>query len=164
MSVSWTLQPSPSGPTTVLLVGSITEDVDLTPLIEVASSSRLVLDLHDIAQINSCGVREWIHFVRGLSQEGHPYSFVRCSPAIVRQLNMISNFAGTAAIESVMLPYYCDNCSHEESRELPLGEGPLPNIEAVAACPVCGDELTFDDLAETYLSFAEDPVWSRQAG
>jgi hypothetical protein len=164
MSISWTLQPTPSGRTKVVLVGAITEDVDLTPLLEVAPLQGLVFDLQDVVQINSCGVREWIHFVRALSTASRPYAFRRCSPAIVRQLNMISNFAGTADVESVMLPYYCDNCSHEENRELALAAGPLPSIETETECPVCQGALTFDDLAETYLSFAEDPSWARQAG
>jgi DNA-directed RNA polymerase subunit RPC12/RpoP len=115
---------------------------------------KVVFDLAGVEQINSCGVREWIYFTRNLAEVDRGFELARCSPAVVRQLNTISNFRGNGSVRSVMLPYYCAGCRREEYTFLDLsGEGDREIAEEIP-CPRCGKAMEFDDIPDTYLSFA----------
>lgn len=154
MTMHWAIEDQAGG-RTVRVAGSITEEADFQPLLGVGDAGPLAFDLSGVDEINSCGVREWIHFVRRLSELAPDYALARCSPAVVRQLNMVSNFRGAGRVTSVMLPYYCARCGSEQSLlyELPAA-GPRPPIAPEAPCASCGGEAEFDDLPETYLNFA----------
>lgn len=154
MTMHWVVESLGDG-SRIFLSGAITEEADFQPLVALGTSGRLVLDLADVEEINSCGVREWIHFVRSLSERSPGFEFARCSPAIVRQLNAVSNFRGNGRVASVMLPYYCGHCGGEQFRLLALGEGDTgPVITNLVPCTQCGGEAEFDDLPESYLGFA----------
>ena len=72
----------------VALTGRIDEDSDFESLGEVLKgATKLDLELSGIRSINSCGVREWIHFVRNLP-DFEEVRYLRCSPFVVLQLNM----------------------------------------------------------------------------
>lgn len=151
----WTTEESDGGDCLVKIAGSITEEADFRPIIAVGKDRSLRLDLSAIEQINSCGVREWIYFVRSLGEVVRSLHLERCSPAIVRQLNMISNFRGSGTITSVMLPYYCEACGHEERRLLPVVSGTSPaDIQDSITCSNCGETADFDDLPTAYIAFA----------
>jgi len=155
MSMHWRVEDGPERQMTVFISGNITETAEF-PLPEaLAGAARLRLDLADVETINSCGVREWVHFVKALTSARGPFELARCSPAIVRQLNTISNFCGSGRVSSVMLPYCCDDCGQEEYVELELLPKPssyelLPQIP----CAACGRVAVFDDLPDNYLGFA----------
>ncbi|MCK6547394.1 hypothetical protein L6R52_16210 [Myxococcota bacterium] len=153
MNLHWTIEEHANFGRTVLLSGCITEEADFLPLTSLSGDDPLRLDLSGVEQINSCGVREWIHFVTCLTRGARPFELLRCSPAIVRQLNMISNFRGGGLIRSVMLPYYCADCSKEQHRLLELNGGAPPPIEDVVTCVSCGGPAEFDDLPNTYMAF-----------
>ncbi len=142
-----------NGKTEVEIQGAITEDADLNGLLALEGSGLLALDLAGVVQINSCGVREWIHFVRKLSDGDRGFELVRCSPAIVRQLNTIANFRGAGSVRSVMLPYYCSSCRSEAQVPLDL-TGASREIADEIPCAKCGGTMEFDDMPSTYVSFA----------
>ena len=50
----------------VQLVGEISENCDFAQLLGECGSTDVILDLAEVRRINSCGVREWINFVRAL--------------------------------------------------------------------------------------------------
>lgn len=153
MTMHWVVESLGDG-SRIFLSGAITEEADFQPLVTLGSAGRLILDLADVEEINSCGVREWIHFVRNLSERSPGYEFSRCSPAVVRQLNAVSNFRGTGRISSVMLPYFCASCGGEQFRLLTLGENESPPvITDRVPCGQCGAEAEFDDLPDSYLGF-----------
>ena len=115
----------------------------------------MVFRLSDVRRINSCGVREWVNFVRDLPNVSE-LVFSHCSPAIVTQLNMIYNFRGTASVRSFYAPYVCESCNTEEERLLDVDThfangnvGDPPEFR----CERCKEPLQFDDLPERYLSF-----------
>ena len=151
-SLKWTLD-SQNERRLIVLTGAITEDADLGALAALDVAGNLAIDLAGVEQINSCGVREWIHFVRKLADADRSFELVRCSPAIVRQLNTIANFRGAGQVRSVMLPYYCPSCRSEERRAMEL-DGGERTIPEELPCPKCGGTMEFDDLPATYVSFA----------
>lgn len=153
-SMSWK-QVELDGQPRILLEGTISESTDFRTLAELPSDT-LSLDLANVEQINSCGVREWINFVNVLKASGKRVELHRCSPAIVRQLNMISNFKGDGKVRSVLAPYYCENCDHEMTVVLDVTDPDTPpEIAETITCPECGEEMEFDDLPDSYLEFLE---------
>lgn len=151
-SLTWRIDAQ-GGATTVAFTGEIDEHADFTPL---RGQLRGVVDfdLGAIRRINSCGVREWVNFVRDLPHVTE-LSFSHCSPAIVTQLNMIYNFRGRAKIRSFYAPYVCDACGREEEQLIDVpSQGPSarPSLPTFA-CPDCQAAMEFDDLPERYLSF-----------
>jgi ABC-type transporter Mla MlaB component len=155
--MQWTVEPLPGRDEAELvrISGFITEEADFQPLAALPGKEALCLDLAGVEQINSCGVREWIHFVRLVTKSQRPLELCRCSPAIVRQLNTISNFGGGGTVRSVMLPYYCAACGREEHRllDLPTTAAPPP-IEEVIPCSACQGAMEFDDLPSSYMAFS----------
>ncbi len=155
MQASLSVTIETKGDTTLAgLAGEITEDSDFGPLLEAAGTT-LVLDLAEIKRINSTGVREWINFVSNLGKNGRKLVLERCSMPIVQQLNMISNFRGNGTIKSIYAPYYCAACDKPHAELVDLA-APIPDFDAPLACPDCGADMEFDDLADSYLSFHKD--------
>ena len=155
MSMQWRAEVGHEPTMTLFISGNITETAEFPTLDALADAARRRLDLAGVETINSCGVREWVHFVKLLTRAGRPFELARCSPAIVRQLNTISNFCGAGRVSSVMLPYCCDGCGQEECVELELmPKQPVHTIQQHLTCPACGRLAEFDDLPDTYLGFA----------
>jgi hypothetical protein len=148
--LEWKIEPE-GNVTLVELSGPINEDSDFDKLLaSLQSCSQVRMDLAGINRINSCGVREWVNFVR--AQPGTvTFEFENLSPPIVNQVNMISNFTGSATILSVQAPFFCTECNRE-ARETVLveqGKQPLPTAE----CPQCGSAMEFDDFEDSYFAF-----------
>jgi len=136
------------------LAGEIDEHAELAPL-AAKMSGHVVLDLARIRRINSQGVRAWIDFLRDVAVR--TLVFRRCSSAVITQVNMIANFRGPATIESFLAPYVCDACGAEIEHLIDVAEqrragGRVPAV----TCPTCGAAMSFDDVAERYLSFLSD--------
>jgi len=154
--LSWRIKERP-GFTTVEFVGEIDENVDFAELRRRLKGS-VVFHLAEVRRINSCGVREWVNFVRDMPSVTE-LTFSHCSPAIVTQLNMIYNFRGLAKVRSFYAPYVCESCHHEEEKlldvqsQFPKGAvGSVPEF----SCESCSDSMEFDDLPERYLSFLSE--------
>lgn len=151
VALSWRIKERP-GLTTVEFVGEIDENADFVEL-RRRLRGAVAFQLAEVRRINSCGVREWVNFVRDLPHVTE-LSFSHCSPAIVTQLNMIYNFRGAARIRSFYAPYVCERCGQEEEKLVDVssqagGRHELPSFP----CSQCGAALEFDDLPERYLSF-----------
>ena len=166
VALSWRIKERP-GHVVVELTGEIDENADFSELRRRIRGS-VILQLGDIRRINSCGVREWVNFVRELGSPGPgevtELTFTHCSPAIVTQLNMIYNFRGQARVRSFLAPYVCPECDHEEEKLLDVethftnGSGGPSRIRQPPdfTCPKCTGRMEFDDLPERYLSFLND--------
>lgn len=151
--LSWRIKERP-GFTTVEFSGEIDENADFTELRRRLAGS-VVFHLADVRRINSCGVREWVNFVRDIPNVTD-LTFTHCSPAIVTQLNMIYNFRGKAKVRSFYAPYLCESCQREEEKLLDV-QSQFPNGELDElpefSCSNCSEPMEFDDLPERYLSF-----------
>jgi predicted RNA-binding Zn-ribbon protein involved in translation (DUF1610 family)/anti-anti-sigma regulatory factor len=156
VALSWRIKERP-GFTTVEFTGEIDENADFAEL-RRRLKGTVVFHLAEVRRINSCGVREWVNFVRDLPTVTE-LTFTHCSPAIVTQLNMIFNFRGAAKVRSFYAPYVCDNCGHEEEKLLDVqSQFPSGKTSKVPefACEQCGKSMEFDDLPERYLSFLSE--------
>jgi hypothetical protein len=149
--LSWRIRERP-GMTTVEFVGEIDENADFVDL-RRRLRGTVAFQLGEVRRINSCGVREWVNFVRDLPHVTD-LAFSHCSPAIVTQLNMIYNFRGRAKIRSFYAPYVCDACGREEEQliDVPTQATGRPTLPSFV-CPACDAPMEFDDLPERYLSF-----------
>ena len=166
VALSWRIKERP-GHTLVEFHGEIDEHADFGEL-RRRLRGALVFDLGEVRRINSCGVREWVNFVRDLAPAPGNASgvtdlvFTHCSPAIVTQLNMIYNFRGQAKVRSFLAPYVCQGCDREEDKLLDVqthfaGPGPARSRRPPEfTCEKCGGTMEFDDLPERYLSFLND--------
>lgn len=142
-----------AGETYIRFSGEINENVDFSELLHIVSAD-LVFDLEEVSRINSCGVREWVNFLRTL--EPVRLRFSRCSPAVVLQLNTIYNFRGRAQVVSFLAPYVCESCHADEYCLLEVARD-FPDRTKLRApacvCDRCGQVMRFDDLEERYFSF-----------
>lgn len=152
--LAWRIRERP-GVTTVEFVGEIDENADFADL-RRRLRGPVAFQLGEVRRINSCGVREWVNFVRDLPHVTE-LAFSHCSPAIVTQLNMIYNFRGRAKIRSFYAPYVCEACGREAEQLIDVPTQVAPRGERLAlpsfACPDCQAPMEFDDLPERYLSF-----------
>lgn len=148
-SLAWRIDET-GGVTEVAFVGELDEHADFGPLRDRLRGA-VAFRLGEIRRINSCGVREWVNFVRDLPGVSS-LTFAGCSTAFVTQLNMIYNFRGKARIRSFYAPFVCDACGHDDDVLVEVGDdgrAALPEPR----CPRCGEVMQFDDLPERYLSF-----------
>ena len=150
----WQLAKDKEQATVVKLSGSIDEDAQLDRLAAElkASTTPLRLDLADVRRINSCGVREWVNFMRSLPKTVR-VDLENCAPVVVVQINMISNFAGHARVVSVKAPFVCESCGFEAEALINVIPGSRPQF-ASRPCPKCSKPtFIFDDIEDAYFAF-----------
>ena len=147
------VEPS-NGATWVILTGGISEAADFTSLTMLPGP--LHFDLSGIERINSLGVRNWVQFVRSGEAAGLAMTFERCSPVLVQQISMISNFMGTRSrVRSLVVPYLCPSCHAEATQLVELSpEAPL-QVPPSMPCPKCATAMQVDELEEMYQSLYE---------
>lgn len=115
----------------------------------------IIFQLADVRNFNSCGIREWIYFIKDMSTCGQ-MTFKACSVAVIDQINLVPDSIGTGQIESLYAPYYCE-CQGEVNRLIDvrgsydlLSKKLAPELD----CDKCGKPLEFDALEESYFLFA----------
>lgn len=138
----------------VRLGGVINEDNRLVERLGAMSGRTVLLHLQRVERINSCGVRDWVHWVRAMEAQGNKLHLIRCSPPIVAQVNMVKNFCGDDGhVVSFLAPYFCGNCERDHHETLFSSAVASAQEAPVAICETCGEPMQFDDLAESYFSF-----------
>jgi anti-anti-sigma regulatory factor len=132
------------------LRGEFDENVRLHELLGPVSGP-LVFDTKGVTRINSAGARNWIHYFEGLQRNQVPFSFVECSPAIVDQMNLISNFRAGGPVISIYIPFACSTCRAElfglfQIKELLQRNGKVPD----QPCNQCQGTAHFDEIEDEY--------------
>ena len=119
------------------------------------SKKKLIFELKEIRNINSCGIREWIFFINDFKDLGH-LIFRRCSVSVIDQANMMPDSLRGGTIESFYAPYFC-KCGTEENCLIEV-EKNIKNLKNSVApefvCKECKEPLEFDALEESYFQFA----------
>ena len=142
------------GKTTIFLKGIIDEDATFDTILKV--SGGFVLNFSEVTSINSCGIRNWVNFIKTVSDR--QISYEHCPPLIVRQLNMVPSFVGPAKVASVYAAYVCDACEHEKLVLVDASKFGFGNaqVEEVLKCDSCGKgEMEFDGHPKQYFAFSK---------
>ena len=137
------------------LTGSIEESVDFNKLIGLPTKDQeLLVNCKGVPRINSVGVKAWIQYFKSLQEKSVKFRFEECSTAIVEQINLISNFTCGAPVDSIFVPFSCENCKTEL---VGLFKGDALkkinfNVPALK-CSKCGGRALFDDIPDEFFSF-----------
>jgi len=101
------------GELVVKLIGHIDEDATFGG-VELTGASKVVVDLEQVSAINSCGIREWIKWIR-TAGDSATVVYKQCPKVIVDQINMVAGFLPTnGKVESFYVPYYSDASGNEK--------------------------------------------------
>ena len=139
----------------VSLFGPIEENASLDQLMGTPAPLMRVI-CRGVTRINSVGVKSWIRYFSDAHQKGSRFRFVECSPPIVEQMNMISNFTCGGEVESIYVPYACGSCKKELLglflvKDLKCCFDTMPRLK----CTYCGSRAEFDDIGEEYFAFVQ---------
>lgn len=141
------------GYTYLKISGVIDEHNDLTSLTPRLVGRVVVLNLEEIHRINSYGVRDWVNWLGELRQRGHELVMVRCSTAIIAQVNMVTNFCADAVILSFYAPYYNPATDESCNKLLHVDEFIGQPSPGAPVFHENGEELEFDDFEASYFAF-----------
>jgi DNA-directed RNA polymerase subunit RPC12/RpoP len=137
----------------LIFSGFLGEGVNLDQMIG-STQKQVSVYCKDLVRINSMGVKLWINFFSARTKQGAKLSFVECSPAIVKQINLISNFTCGGEVESIYVPFICTKCNSEFNALLMTAElRKNPNKDPEVTCTKCSGKATFDDIREEYFAF-----------
>lgn len=129
--------------------GELNEHTDLSAL--ARATGDLVLDLEHVRLVNSSGAGRLVQLIEEMD-EGRV--IVRCSPAVVNQLNLWPMLARRLLIRSVMAPLECQECQSICDVAVDVASGQRPSLPDVA-CETCGVTMELADLPERYFAFLE---------
>ena len=136
------------------LGGVIDEDHELESALEDVTADALRIDLGGVERINEVGARAWNTFIEALLARGVELTMIRCSPAVVGQLNRNPTGVAGVIIESVVVPYFCPECDEPRGVCCPTydieGTPPSPPVRR---CESCDLVLEFDDNPKAYFRF-----------
>jgi len=138
----------------VRVLGNIDEHFDPTTI--TPRSENIVFDLAGVETVTSSGICEWSAMIKQLQQAHSKLFFFNCGPQIVNQFNMVGGFGGDGQVVSLFAPYMCDRCAEERNVlvDLLYEHAAIANFEEPeAACPVCGDEMEFDEVPNIFFSY-----------
>lgn len=143
----------------VKLTGFIDEHNRLKTLVDQITAATAMIDLGGVERINSSGVRDWVNWIAALEANGTRPVLVRCSPAIVAQINLVKNFTGNGAVKSFLVPYRCGECDEEKTIVVETSEMTSPSAEPpVCNCASCGRAMDVDEMPEAYFAFLSSPA------
>jgi hypothetical protein len=145
--------------------GFMNEDVNfggIVPWINEFGQGRtnLLLDLGNLTQMNSCGVREWLMFLEQIRAAKLTFSFTVISEAFADNANSVIDLLGPrgTTIGSFHAPYYCGTCQMRtmkvlRTEDLRVDSGAFAPPEE--NCTRCGNKLEFDGIEEEYFFFLQ---------
>jgi anti-anti-sigma regulatory factor len=135
------------------LSGNITQDVDFSELMGKIDG-KVTVKCSQITYINSIGVKAWMSYFSSMRRRGCSFHFFECSPVLIHQQNLISNFIPLTEIESIQVPYLCKHCHKESAATFLLTElKKLGSNIPERKCPDCGKPSHFDAEEADYLTF-----------
>ena len=138
-------------------VGQIDEDASFAAL-DPAGNKSIVFNLEGVASVNSCGIREWIKWLKTFPSDAK-ITYSRCPKLIVDQMNMVAGFFPKGAtVESFFVPYYCEECGTENLNSFNNGKefsGKQVSAPESIKCTKCGAAAEIDVIESKYFKFLE---------
>jgi hypothetical protein len=145
MPVTWRCDET--SPPVYTLAGILDETANLQEL-AAHLVGPAVLDLRDVRRISSAGTRNWLTLMRRIPSQ--KLVLRACSRAVVEQMNMLLDFTGAAKVESVVVPFECPNCQHNENVLAPVAELRRQLVQGPPQGPACSE-------CRTQMTLTEDP-------
>lgn len=142
----------------LIIAGEIDDDTVLTSVVDELRTTPII-DLGAVTFINSVGVREWVLLLDQLAQRNLKVTLREVSEPMVRQMTMVMEARGSAAVESFYAPYTCTSCGDERPLLIAVSEhrAALAKLQPpVLPCRSCGADAVFDDFPARYFSFLFD--------
>ena len=139
----------------IIFKGSINENS--APKLEEVSSvaqSKVFFNLQEVNFINSVGIKNWITFLSDL-KPNRTIEFVKVSPIIIRQLNMIPEIALDFNVTDFFGEFVCDECGLQKQVlfDATLGYEELLNRYEEIPCENCEGSMELDESPDEYFSF-----------
>ncbi len=111
--------------------GTIDEDVQF-PVVSLTGNSAITIDLQAVKAINSVGIREWLNWIRPLSEKV-AIELINCPKALVFQFNMVEGFLPkNAHVLSFYVPFFCEKCDREDNVLFTVGSEVTVNAGTVS--------------------------------
>ncbi len=135
--------------------GAIDEDCTM-PTLDFSGLKELMLEFDGLTLINSCGIRDWVAWVKTFPA-GLVTKFTNCPSILVDQINMINGFVPNGGVvDSFYIPYFCDDCDKVVNKTVTKGkdyDGEGFEAEDEMPCPDCGAESELDVIPTKYFKF-----------
>ena len=145
------------------LGGAIDEDVQF-PVLNLAAVKQVVFDLQAVKSINSVGIREWLNWIKPISEKTQ-IIMKNCPKTMVFQFNMVEGFLPKGAkVSSLFVPFFCEKCDKEENvlfhigQEIKLEAGNIKLEYDIASFKLCQDpacDLAMDVTEAKYFHFSK---------
>lgn len=142
--------------------GTIDESFDGKRLASTVKASTLILDMGQVRKISSFGIREWSDFVKACERSVDSIIAIECTPKVVDQLNMVSQFLGSKGmVFSFYAPYRCDYCDVDR-RVLFQVDRDAASIRSLRPseqlCETCSRPSYFDEEPASFFAYlAQQP-------
>lgn len=137
--------------------GNIDENASFTGAI-LDGAQDLVIDLEKVEAINSCGIRDWIQWLK-TSPADCKIEYRNCPKVIVDQMNMIKGFLPeNAHVESFYVPYYAPDSDIEKMILYRKGvdfKDDSVDIQDTYTDPDTNEEYEIDVIPEKYFKFIQ---------
>ena len=142
------------GQVVIAIAGNIDEDSNFSNH-KLNDDKEIILDLEHVTSINSCGIREWINWLKDASNT--KLVFKKCPKVIIDQINMVSGFLPEKArVESFYVPYYSEDTGEEKLVLFTHGKeftDNSVNAPETITDNESGDELEIDVVETKYFRF-----------
>ena len=143
----------------LVLRGRLDEAAHLVAQVDAWAARRVILDTGELTFINSIGIREWMHFLAGLTRAGSTLYHERCSEPLVEQMCFIPAVRCGGTVRSFHAPYLCGGCGAELSMLIDVAQH-HDTLRAMKApplpCPTCLAPMDLADLPERLVAFLRD--------
>jgi anti-anti-sigma regulatory factor len=137
----------------IKLSGRIDEDFRHKD-INISGMNKIIFNFKEITMINSCGVREWISFLKSIP-ESVELAYEECTPIVVTQMNIIAGFLlPRMKVVSFYAPYFNPSDDSEVLHlitEKDLASGLPPVVKDKT-----GEKLEFDAHPDKYFNFLKN--------
>ncbi len=135
------------------VVGALDED-SVFPTLELSGIKIVELDFENMAMINSCGIRDWIAWLREIPEKIQ-LIYKSCPVNLIDQINMVEGLVRTGSeIRSFYVPYYCEACDFI-SNHIVTSAGSWKNFRPaeLGKCQKCGQNVEIDVIESKYFKF-----------
>jgi hypothetical protein len=139
------------------ILGQIDEDAVFEG-VGFDGAGEIEIDLEKVAAINSCGIREWVKWIRS-APSNSKFVFHQCPKIIVDQMNMVNGFLPqNAVVDSFFVPYYCDSTGSEKMVLFKNGaefNGPSLKPPEIVKDDETGEAMEMDVIEAKYFKFLQ---------